>query len=198
MSEIIKFNTEDYSNRIQTVDILSLVDENDEILLKNTPIFDFENPPTDPVKLASMLVETCKHHRAYGLAANQCGLDYRVFVMGSDDEYVAFFNPVLISQSIEENILTEACLSFPKLALKVSRPSKVVVEYQDFKGEKHTIELHNFSAHVVQHELDHLNGIVYTQRTKPMALKMGIKKRNKFNKLIDRYEAANKKMASIR
>ena len=61
------------------------------------PEFDFSNPPVDPNSFASTLVETCKKHNGFGLSANQCGYPHRVFVMGTDDEYVAFFNPKLIS-----------------------------------------------------------------------------------------------------
>lgn len=197
MSEIIKFNTEDNSV-IQQVDIFSLVGENNPILKTKCDEFDFENPPVNPMEFASSLVETCKIKGGYGLAANQCGYSFRVFVMGSGDEYVAMFNPKITSTSTKESIIAEGCLSFPMLALKISRPSEVNVEYFDFNGEKHNVSFSGLTSHIVQHELDHLDGIVYTERSKPMALKMGLKKRDKFRKLVDRYNAANEKLASVR
>lgn len=200
MSDLIKINTEDSlkfsSTPIEQVNILSLVKETDPILKNLTEEFNFQNPPTNANELASILVETCKHHNGFGLAAPQCGLDYRVFVMGSNEEYVAFFNPKILSSSTDTSIIAEGCLSFPMLALKVERPKTIEVEYQDFNGVTRTGVFSGLSAHVFQHELDHLNGICYTDRAKPMALKMGLKKRTKFNKLVDRYNQAQQKIKS--
>jgi len=201
MSDVITFNTEssvnNQGNYVQQVDILSLVDENDPCLRSRSVEFDFVDPPVDPVEFASQLVETCKIKGGYGLASNQVGVLLRVFVMGSDNEYVAMFNPKIVSKSEKESLIAEGCLSFPMLALKISRSDEIVVEYQDFKGEHHTTELHYLSAHVFQHELDHLDGICYTDRAKPMALKMGMKKRGKFNKLVDRYNAAQNRLNNL-
>ena len=174
-----------------------MVDESDPILRERIEEFDFENPPVDPNVFASTLVETCREHNGFGLSANQCGFRHRVFVMGAAEEYVAFFNPKIVASSAEESLLTEGCLSFPALALKILRPQKIEVEYQDFLGEKHTGTFDGLTAHIFQHELDHLNGICYTDRAKPMALKMGLKKRGKFNKLIQRYNMAKKVMETV-
>lgn len=201
MSEVISFNTENSVkegfSEIKSVDIFALVDENDPILGSITTEFDFEHPPVDPNWFASQLAETCKIKSGFGLSANQCGYNYRVFVMGSGDEYVAMFNPKIKEQSDEHSLITEGCLSFPMLALKISRPKSIDVEYHDFRGEKHEVKFEGLTAHVFQHELDHLNGICYTERAKPMALKMGLKKRGKFKKLVDRYETAQKKINSV-
>jgi peptide deformylase len=200
MNEIISFNTEDavkHGTEMREIEIFSLVDESDSILNQIVPTFDFENPPVDPTTFASQMVETCKVKGGFGLSANQCGFDYRVFVMGADDEYVAMFNPLVLSTSVNESLVAEGCLSFPMLALKISRPEEVVVQYQDYNGETHTTELHGLSAHVVQHEIDHLNGITFIERAKPMSLKMGLKKRGKFTKLIERYAVAQKRLNEV-
>jgi peptide deformylase len=201
MSEVISFNTEDavkdgFSD-IRPIDIFALVGENDPILNSVAPEFDFENPPVDPNEFASRLVETCKFRGGFGLAANQCGYNHRVFVMGSGNEYVGLFNPKIINQSDEHSLVAEGCLSFPMLALKISRPKSIEVEYYDFRGEKHETKFEGLTAHVFQHELDHLNGICYTDRAKPMALKTGLKKRDKYTKLVERYENAQKKLNSV-
>ena len=77
MSEVIKISTDGYNGTtIQPdIEVLSLVDENDPILKCKTPVFDFENPDLDPVKFASELVETCKLHNGFGLAAPQVGMN---------------------------------------------------------------------------------------------------------------------------
>ena len=187
MSDIIKFNTEDAVKldvvKPQITKIYDLVPENDPILKEVLPEFDFDNPPVNPTDFASALVETCKSHKGYGLSANQCGFKHRVFVMGSGDDYVAFFNPKIISSSGELH-MAEGCLSFPFLGLHITRAAIVNVEYQDFNGVVRTSSFSGVSARVFQHELDHLNGICYTEKVKPMALQSGMKKRNKLNKLL--------------
>ena len=126
MSEVITFNTEDSVRKSEATYspaiFLELVPENDPILKQVMPHFDFSNPPTDPLQLASNLVDTCMKRNGFGLSANQCCLEYRVFVMGSEKEYVAMFNPELIESSKEQVLDVEGCLSFPLLALKIKRP----------------------------------------------------------------------------
>ena len=186
MSDIITFNTEDAVKSPepikQQVNVFKLVPETDPILSEVMPEFDFSNPPVNPSLFASTLVESCKYYRGYGLSANQCGFRYRVFVMGTNDEYVAFFNPEIINLSKEENHMIEGCLSFPLLGLKITRPSEIGVRYQDYTGEWKGATFSGISARCFQHELDHMNGIVYTSKTKPLALQFGLQKRNKIIK----------------
>jgi peptide deformylase len=188
MSEVITFNTEDLAKPVsvqkQQPKVFTLVGEDNPILKQVLPEFDFSNPPVNPNEFASTLVETCKLHHGIGLSANQCGFPYRVFVMGSGEEYVAFYNPKLVDKSENEVHLIEGCLSFPFLGLRITRPESVQVEYQDFNGVKRDTTLYGISARAFLHELDHLNGIVYTERVKPLALEMGLKKRNKLMKKI--------------
>lgn len=181
---VITINTDDQVKTglgIRDQKIYSLVPETDPILKEVMPEWDFKNPPEDAVKLASNLVDTCIYHRGYGLSANQCGLRYRVFVMGAGNEYVAFFNPKLLSTEGEKH-MTEGCLSFPFLGLSITRPEVVKVEYQTYTGEVKVATFGGISARCFLHELDHMNGIVYTTKVKPLALQMGIQKRKKLMK----------------
>ena len=179
MSDVITFNTEDAVKTPvkQQVEIFKLVPETDPILNEVMPEFDFSNPPVNPNTFASSLVETCKRHNGLGLSANQCGFNYRVFVMGMDDNYVAFFNPKLVSMSDEMALMDEGCLSYPLLSLKISRPKEIMVEYQDFNGEIRNTKLTGISARCFLHELDHMNGITYHTHVKPLSLKMAEKRR---------------------
>lgn len=199
MDDMIKISTDGYNGTtIQPdIEILALVDENDPVLKSKSTYFDFENPVVDPIKFASQLVETCKIKGGFGLAAPQVGYLLKVFVMGSGEDYVAFFNPKILNQSKETSLVAEGCLSFPMLALKIERPSAVEVEYQDYNGVVRTGTFTGLSAQCFQHELDHLDGICYTERAKPMALKMGLKKRGKFHKLVDRYNKAQNKIQTL-
>ena len=183
--DIIRFNTEDSLTQgtviPQKTKVFNLVSEEHPILREVMPEFNFDNPPVNPNEFASTLVETCKHYHGYGLSANQCGFKYRVFVMGTNDDYVAFYNPKIVSHKGEVH-LAEGCLSFPLLGLYITRAEMINVEYHDFTGTKREATFSGMSARCFQHELDHMHGIVYTQRVKPMALQMGIKKRNKIIK----------------
>ena len=144
------------------------------------------NPPVNPNEFASTLVETCKHNNGIGLSANQCGFKHRVFVMGANDDYVAFFNPRLIEAAGEVHML-EGCLSFPLLGLRITRAKEIVVGYQDFNGKQHVAKFNGISARCFLHELDHMNGILYTDIVKPLALQSGLKKLNKTVKKVTRF-----------
>lgn len=189
MNEIIKFNTDESSQpQIETIDIFELVSEDDPILREVLPEFDFANAPINPADFASTMVETCRIKKGLGLSANQCGFRYRMFVMGNNNDYVAFFNPKIIEASTETVHMVEGCLSFPWLELKITRPAGIVVEYQDYNGETKRTNYVGLTARCFLHELDHLNGIVYTDRAKPVALTFGKKKREKMQRLMKKAE----------
>jgi peptide deformylase len=173
--DVIVFNTEHNAPQKQEVQTFQLVDPNSPILHQALPEFDFDNKPVDPNQFASTLVESCKKMNGLGLSANQCGYPFRVFVMGTGDDYIACFNPKVISSEGEAH-MPEGCLSFPMLNLNITRAQTITVEYQDWTGEKHTATYTGMTARVFLHELDHMNGIVYTTRAKPLALKSGMKK----------------------
>ena len=186
MSDIFTYNTEEIAKKpnapIRQIPLFKLVPDNHPILRKTLEPFDFINRPVNPNEFASSLVETCKDHKGLGLSANQCGFPYRVFVMGAEDNYVAFFNPVIEWASDEQVQMAEGCLSFPFLILNITRPKSIKVSYYDFVGQQRDATLEGLSARVFQHELDHLNGIVYTDVCKPVALQMATKKQNKLMK----------------
>ena len=155
--------------------IRDLVDCNDPILRLPLEKFDFTNPPTDPLELAVDLAETCLHHNGLAIAANQVGLPYRVFVIRGD-EIITCFNPTIVDQSPETIVLEEGCLSFPGLFVKVKRPKKIKVRYTEPNAETVTQIFDGFTARVFQHELDHLNGIVYTGRANRFHLEQARKR----------------------
>lgn len=199
MSEVISINTDELAKvkpaeSAPKVPTYFLVSEDDPILRQKLEDFDFNNPPIDPNSFASSLVETCILNRGLGLSANQCGFKYRVFVAGAGDEYVAYFNPNIIDVSDEFEIGPEGCLSFPHLYLNVYRRKWVEIEYQDYTGEKKTVKLEGLSARVILHEYDHMEGITFHTRAKPMALKSGIDKRNKLYYKMDRAKKKLNKM----
>ena len=198
MSDTIVFDTDAAVQNqpiMRQVKTFALVPENHPALYEVLPEFDFGNPPVNPNEFASALVETCKLNRGIGLSANQCGFKHRLFVMGAGDEYVAFFNPKVVSMSDEMSLMDEGCLSYPLLSLKINRPKEIMVEYQDFNGQIRNTKLTGISARCFLHELDHMNGIVYTSRVKPLAFEMAMKKRDKMFKMVKKMQ---KNLAKIK
>ena len=143
--------------------IHELVDKYDPILKTELEKFDFQNPPTDPIQLAHDLAETMIDKGGIGISANQIGLPYRAFAMMAE-QIIVCFNPILLSVSEEEIYLEEGCLSYPNLFVKVKRPQSVRVRYTEPNGNVVTEKFNGMTARVFQHELDHLNGVVYTKR----------------------------------
>lgn len=143
--------------------ILTLVKKDDPILKEKLNNFDFDNPPVDPSELAVNLAETMIANKGIGLAANQVGLPYRVFAVVGNPVMVCF-NPKIVDTSSDEVLLEEGCLTFPGLFMKIKRPSMIRARYTMANGETVTNKFIGMTARVFQHELDHLDGILYTSR----------------------------------
>lgn len=167
--------------------ILDLVSEDDPILRQTFEDFDFSNPPTDPIELANNLIETMADKKGLGLSACQVGLPYRVFVLWSETPLVVF-NPRVVDQKNEFVVLEEGCLSFPGLFIKVKRPSMVKVRYQDARGETHTQTFIGMTARTFLHEMDHLDGILYTQRANKIHLSRAYNQRKVLQRKLKRGE----------
>jgi peptide deformylase len=101
-----------------------------------------------------------------GLAANQVGLLRRFFVyrVSEDDPLQAIVNPVIDWSSEEEETFEEGCLSLPQVVVEVTRPAQIRVSAQDRFGEPIEIEADGLEARVIQHELDHLDGVLIIDR----------------------------------
>ena len=118
-------------------------------------------------ELSSTLTESMMHHEGIGLSANQIGIDERVFTMILDIEtknIITCFNPRIVKYSKDEVVMEEGCLSYPELFLEVSRPSTIVVKFEDECKNRHKVRLTGLPARVFQHEHDHMEGIDFTQR----------------------------------
>ena len=123
----------------------------------------------DRSKLSYTLNENMFHHNGVGLSANQIGIEERVFVMMVDletQETITCFNPKIIKESKDEVVMEEGCLSYPELYLEISRPSSIIIKYEDEGKNKIKNKLEGFIARVFQHEYDHMEGIDFTQRAK--------------------------------
>ena len=150
----------------------------DDYLWDVLPKFDFENPPIDPVELSIAMVVYMREQGGIGLAANQVGYNFKMFVTEGEPAF-AVFNPTITFESLNSVLLDEGCLSYPNLLLKVTRPSSIRVRFQDPYGNWITRQFAGMSARVFLHEYDHLLGVDFTDKVSTMKLKMAQKKAKK-------------------
>lgn len=137
-------------------------------------------------KFIKQLKLTMLTYGGLGLSANQCGVRFRMFVMGSNDFQMVCINPEIVETIGEPVKMREGCLSYPGLYLNVPRYNKIVVEHFDHLGEYNTTTLEGISAQVYQHELDHMNGVVYTDKVGPLALELAKKRQKKLIRKISK------------
>lgn len=114
-------------------------------------------------ELASDMEETMKKEDGAGLAAPQIGILKRVIICYIDGKIVKLVNPEII-KSEGELTDVEGCLSVPGKRGNVKRPSLVTVKAQDLEGKKITLTGREYGARVLCHEIDHLNGVLYTDK----------------------------------
>jgi peptide deformylase len=167
--------------------ILKLVDSGHPMLRQELEEFDFKNPPIDPVQLGNDLIESMKHYQGLGLSANQCGLPYRAFALWSADPLVCF-NPRVVDQTSEFVQLEEGCLTYPNLYLKIKRPKAIKVRFQNVYGDTQTEKFIGMTARGFLHEMDHLDGVIYTRRASPMHLSRAQNQKKQLDRQIKRGE----------
>lgn len=105
-----------------------------------------------------------------GLAAPQIGKNLRIFVMLDSPKTFVCINPVILEASEATNVFSEGCLSFPGLYLDITRSTSVKVAYYDEEGKRIEEDLDGIQARCFQHELDHLNEILFTSYVKKVKL----------------------------
>jgi peptide deformylase len=135
-------------------------------LYKVADVWDFENPLMDANELVTQMQEIRRTNRGIGLAAPQVDLNTRVIVvgMGEDIEH-AFINPSY--EIVEEDgteYMIEGCLSFPSYYINIKRPKTIKLTYYEEDGTKVENQPSGITARIIQHETDHLDGLVFTRR----------------------------------
>jgi len=152
------------------------------VLRKVTQDIDPETYP-DLDKLIENMFETMYHADGIGFAAPQVGLEDRIFVMDltpvADDEHPefkdfkkVFINPHIIERSGEPVALEEGCLSIPGVHEKVTRPDTVRIRYIDENRQEREEVFSGYAARCIQHEYDHLDGILFTDHISPLRKRM--------------------------
>lgn len=128
------------------------------------------------------MVETMRHENGVGLAAVQVGVHKRVLVMEIDEVIYHIINPEIVCNSEEQNIYEEGCLSFPDQRAMVTRPKEITIKYLDYHGKPQTIECDGLLATCIQHEIDHLNGVVFIDHVSKLKRDMIMRKMRKQKK----------------
>ena len=148
-----------------------------------TKVKDFDFKLYDAPQLSVEMIDIMLFHAGRGLSANQLNLDARIFVMQkSSGEFVTAINPKIISESKKTQTDTEGCLSYPNIFLEISRPQSVEVEYYDEHENEVTESLNGIDARCFQHELDHLNGVVYISKVSSLKVHRAKKRAKKQTK----------------
>lgn len=118
--------------------------------------------------LVDAMYETLEEADGVGLAGPQVDVPSRLFVIAIKDEVKkTFVNPQIVQTSMEECVMEEGCLSVPGVWHDVSRPSKVTIQAQDVDGKPFTITADGLYARAIQHEFDHLNGVLFIDHLSP-------------------------------
>ena len=168
---------------------------------KVTEDWSFENPKKDTNEFAKELVDAMWSHSGLGISANQIGHNYRVFAMRGDTkkDSIVCFNPEIKDFSPEMNTMEEGCLSLPDVYGKVVRPAHVAISYQNKDAKEEGQLASGLTARVFQHELDHLDGILFTDRMGKLIRERAFEKADKIKKARSRgkdwYVQKHSKMA---
>ena len=128
-----------------------------------------ENVNQEVWNLAQDMKETMRLAKGVGLAANQVGVLWRIITFTNPEEQKdqVLINPQIVHLSEEREKDEEGCLSFPDIYDQVERAKKVVVKGRDLEGKEITIEGEGLLARILQHEIDHLDGILFVDRLSP-------------------------------
>lgn len=163
--------------------LLPLFNDSNPLLLQRIHEIDLTTPPSNLGDIALKLIDTMNHYGGVGLAANQCGIMLRMFVLAGP---IVVINPTILETSEETTRDKEGCLTYPGLILPVVRPTTIKVQFYDENLKIRTEIYTGTTARVFQHEYDHLNGKAFTSKVGSLTLQMAKKKRQKMFKKIQR------------
>lgn len=162
---------------------MKLIYHPNDFLEREVKDVDFENPGFDPKELKAQMIDTMLSHNGIGLAANQIGLDAKVFVFGDSKENSTIcFNPTILQYTKDTTIDVEGCLSFPNMFVKIKRPKEILARWYDENFEEQTVKIEGYSAKVYLHEFDHLVGVTIKDRASKLKWDMAQRRAAKLEK----------------
>ena len=147
-----------------------------EILCQKTrEVINFSTPTIQ--KLIALMQKIMKENAGIGLAANQIGRPWQIFVAEYQNKFYVMINPKIIKHSKKIVLGEEGCLSVPGIIGLVPRYQKIVVEAKDKDNKKIKIKTKNMLARIFQHEIDHLNGVLFIDKAEKL-YQINLKKDN--------------------
>ena len=140
--------------------------------------------PDDSVRqLVQDLIDTMRAYRGVGIAANQVGITRRVaIVQASEQEEPLILIDPKILETEDEATDEEGCLSIPEIYADVTRPARVVVETTTLDGKRIQVAASDLKARAIQHEIDHLDGIIFFDRLSALKRDMALRKIRKLQR----------------
>ena len=140
------------------------------------------NITSEEIKIANQMMDTMIKAPGVGLAANQVGILKQIITINFEDKendkranYI-LFNPSIIEYSEEKVIMEEGCLSLPEQYADIERPKKIFLEYIDENEKNIKKEIDGYEARILQHEIDHLSGILFVDYLSSLKRNIIIKK----------------------
>lgn len=145
-----------------------------------------ENIGLREMRILDRMAEIMYEADGVGLAAPQVGIDKRLIVVDAGEDLLKLANPLILLKE-GESILEEGCLSLPEIVVRMRRARRVLVEGWNEDGERVTIQGESLSAHILQHEIDHLSGILIIDYANPMEKAAFEEKLRKLEKRAQKY-----------
>ena len=165
------------------------------ILVAPNPVLKTKCKPVDEVtpelaKLMDDMLDTMYDAPGIGLAAPQVGVSKRILVIdvardGEEPQPLKIANPEIIWESEDTSVYQEGCLSIPEQYADVERPAEVGVRYLDENGKEHEIEADGLLATCIQHEMDHLEGVLFIDYLSRLKRQRAVQKVKKVEKSKD-------------
>ena len=162
--------------------IKTIITEPNKILRQKS--IDVDSVGKEEQKLMDDMLETMYEANGIGLAAIQIGVPKRIIVMDiakdpKKKNPMYFVNPIIKNKNPEHSTYEEGCLSVPNYFAEIDRPKKCDIEYLDYNGVKKTLKAEGLLATCIQHEMDHLEGILFIDYLSKLKKTMIIKKLSK-------------------
>jgi peptide deformylase len=146
-----------------------------DLTLYPSPLLRRPCPPVeafdeDLKAVVAAMFECMAEAKGVGLAAPQVGLRMRLMILnptGNAEDALALVNPAIVGRAGPPALFEEGCLSFPGIYAEVERPELCTVEFQDTDGQRRRLEASGFQSRILQHEHDHLEGVLLVDRMSP-------------------------------
>lgn len=134
------------------------------------------------INIIKRMYHTMKINNGIGLAAPQVNIHKNIIVLSVENTKITLINPKIIQKSNEVTSLVEGCLSMPNVSGSVTRSKDIEVHYSDEYGKRFSLKCTGLLAKCIQHEIDHLNGVLYVNRMEGLKKRFLLKKYEKLNK----------------